>query len=177
MIILITGGTRSGKSNYAQQLALQLSDKPVYVATAREWDEDFKERIERHKAGRDERWTNMEEERWVSKLPIENSTVVIDCITLWLTNFFSEYHYEIDPALESIKKEIDALCGMKGTYIIVSNELGMGLHAETAIGRKFTDLQGWANQYIAAKSGKVLLMVAGIPVTIKQTSNAVNHES
>ena len=177
MIILITGGTRSGKSTYAQRLALELSDHPVYVATAHIWDEDFKERIERHKSGRDERWTNMEEERWVSALPLENRTVVIDCVTLWLTNFFSEYHSEVETCLESIRKEIDALESKNGNFIIISNELGMGMHADTAIGRKFTDLQGWANQYIAAKSEKVILMVAGIPVTIKQTVNAVNHES
>ncbi len=171
MIILITGGTRSGKSNYAQQLALQLSNNPVYVATAKVWDDEFKERIEKHKTDRDERWTNMEEQRWVSQLPLENCVAVIDCVTLWLTNFFVDHKNDIDASLESIKKQVDALQQKPGTFIIISNEIGMGMHADTAVGRKFTDLQGWTNQYIAARASKVFLMVAGIPVDIKQFSH------
>src|SRR5215467_10431616 len=90
-IVLITGGARSGKSSYAQNQALAVSDNPIYVATAESYpsDEEFKQRIDRHKADRDQRWTSIEEPLYVSKLSLEQRVVVIDCITLWLTNFFS----------------------------------------------------------------------------------------
>jgi adenosylcobinamide kinase/adenosylcobinamide-phosphate guanylyltransferase len=166
-MIFITGGARSGKSRYAQQLALQLSTNPVYIATARHWDDDFEKRIQRHQADRDERWTSIEEEKKISGLALSGKVVVIDCVTLWLTNFFTDTQYDIDASLQQGKQEIDQLDTANNTYIIISNELGMGLHAETEIGRKFTDLQGWMNQYIAQKANKVAFMVSGIPVTIK----------
>jgi adenosylcobinamide kinase / adenosylcobinamide-phosphate guanylyltransferase len=166
-IILVTGGARSGKSRYAQELALQLSHNPVYVATARKWDDDFKERIRRHQNDRDERWTSIETEKYISKLNLQEKVVVVDCVTLWLTNFFVDSKNDIDASLQECKKEIDNLSGQSSTFIIITNEIGMGVHADTEVGRKFTDLQGWTNQYIAACAQKVVLMVSGIPVTIK----------
>jgi len=166
-ITFITGGARSGKSRYAQQLALQLSNNPVYLATARHWDDDFEKRIQRHQAERDERWTSIEEEKNISGISFSGQVVVMDCVTLWLTNFFTDTKYDIDASLQQCKTEIDKLDTTNNTFIIISNELGMGMHAETEIGRKFTDLQGWMNQYIAQKASKVVLMVSGIPVTIK----------
>ena len=168
-IIFITGGARSGKSRYAQELALQLSPAPVYVATAKQHpnDAEFGERIRRHKNDRDERWTSIEEPLHISTLPLQNKIVVIDCVTLWLSNFFSLHQYEVEPSLHAIKKELAALQETANTYLIISNEIGMGVHAETEIGRKFTDLQGWTNQYIAQLANKVIFMVSGIAVTIK----------
>jgi adenosylcobinamide kinase/adenosylcobinamide-phosphate guanylyltransferase len=167
MIWMITGGARSGKSSYAQQLALSLSNNPVYIATAKIWDDDFEKRVKRHQNERDERWINYEEQRNVSELPVENKTCIIDCVTLWLTNFFIDTKNNIDSSLGLFKNQIDALCEKPGTFIIITNEIGMGVHADNDIGRKFTDLQGWANQYLAAKAGKVVFMVSGIPQTIK----------
>jgi adenosylcobinamide kinase / adenosylcobinamide-phosphate guanylyltransferase len=166
-LIFITGGARSGKSRHAQELALQLSNNPVYVATARHWDDDFEKRIQRHQAERDERWTSIEEEKNISGLPLSGKVIVVDCVTLWLTNFFTDSKYDVDICLQQGKQEIDKLNTADNTFIIISNELGMGMHAETEIGRKFTDLQGWMNQYIAQKADKVVFMVSGIPVTIK----------
>jgi adenosylcobinamide kinase / adenosylcobinamide-phosphate guanylyltransferase len=166
-LIFITGGARSGKSRYAQDLALQWSPSPVYIATARKWDGDFGERIRRHQSERDERWTSIEEEKALGQLELAGKVAVIDCITLWLTNFFIDTGYDVDACLQACKKEIDELARQEATLIIVSNEIGMGVHAETETGRKFTDLQGWMNQYIAARAGKVILMVSGIPFTIK----------
>ncbi len=171
MIIFITGGARSGKSSYAQQMALLLSDNPIYVATAKVWDDDFEKRVKRHKNERDERWTNYEEQRNVSTLPLENKVCIIDCVTLWLTNFFIDSKNDIDASLSLFKAQIDALYKKQGTFIIISNEIGMGVHAETEIGRKFTDLQGWANQYAVTKASKVILMVSGIAVIIKENAN------
>lgn len=167
MIYYITGGQRSGKSSYAQKLALSLSSKPVYLATARNWDGDFQKRIERHQNDRDERWENLEEEKFISGIRFEGKAVLIDCVTLWLTNFFVDEKNDVDKCLELAKSEFDKLIEQKADFIIVSNEIGMGTHAHSDVGRKFTDLQGWMNQYIAQKADKVVLMVSGLPVTIK----------
>jgi adenosylcobinamide kinase/adenosylcobinamide-phosphate guanylyltransferase len=169
VIWFITGGARSGKSKYARDSALNLSSDPVHVATAvcNDQDHEFQDRVARHRADRDERWTNLEEPYHISRLSLENKVVVIDCVTLWLTNFFAFYKYELQPSLLALQEEIDRLLEIKAIFLIVSNEIGMGLHADTEIGRKFTDLQGWANQYIARRAQKVVLMVSGIPLTIK----------
>jgi len=170
-MIFITGGARSGKSRYAQELALQWNNNPVYVATSRKWDdEEFRQRVQRHRQERDHRWTSLEEEKYLSRLELDKRVVVIDCVTLWLTNFFIDLKYDVNACLDACKEEIDALCQKEATLLIISNEIGMGVHAETEIGRKFTDLQGWMNQYVAAKADQVLLMVSGIPVTIKGSS-------
>jgi adenosylcobinamide kinase/adenosylcobinamide-phosphate guanylyltransferase len=168
-MIFITGGARSGKSRHAQELALQYSSSPVYVATARQWDDEFRERVQRHRQERDERWTVMEEERQIGRLPLAGKVAVIDCVTLWLTNFFVDLKQDIDACLEACRQQVDELMQQDATLIIISNEIGMGLHADSATGRMFTDLQGWVNQYIAAKAGTVIFMVSGIPLTIKTT--------
>jgi adenosylcobinamide kinase/adenosylcobinamide-phosphate guanylyltransferase len=168
MIYLITGGERSGKSTYAENIAKELTNKPMYVATARIWDADFQKRIDRHQSDRDERWINIEKEKHLSEIDFSGKVAVIDCVTLWLTNFFVDTKNDISLCLEQAKFEIDAIVDQEqATIIIVSNEIGMGLHADTAVGRKFTELQGWMNQYIAKKADIVVLMVSGIPVKIK----------
>jgi adenosylcobinamide kinase / adenosylcobinamide-phosphate guanylyltransferase len=167
-LIFITGGARSGKSRYAQELALSLSDRPLYIATARKWDDEFGERISRHRLERDQRWTAIEEEKQLSRLDLTGKVAVIDCVTLWLTNFFADSKNDADASLTACKYEIDGLSRQDATLIVISNEIGMGLHADSAMGRKFTDLQGWMNQYIAAKAAKVIFMVSGIPVIIKE---------
>jgi adenosylcobinamide kinase/adenosylcobinamide-phosphate guanylyltransferase len=166
-LIFITGGARSGKSRHAQELALQYSDQPVYVATARVWDEEFRQRIDRHRQERDERWTSIEEEKQLSRLPLTGKVVVIDCVTLWITNYFSDMRYDVASCLEACRQEIDGLAQKDAVLILISNEIGMGMHADTEAGRKFTDLQGWVNQYIAALANQVIFMVSGIPMTIK----------
>ncbi|QHW00651.1 bifunctional adenosylcobinamide kinase/adenosylcobinamide-phosphate guanylyltransferase [Spirosoma endbachense] len=164
---LVTGGARSGKSRYAQQLAREWSPTPVYVATARIWDDEFAERVSHHKQDRGPEWTVFEELRQVSQLPISGQTVVIDCVTLWLTNFFGDTKSDVTESLRLFQKEVDELVKLPGRFIIVTNELGMGVHAETAIGRAFTDLQGWANQYVASQADAVTLMVSGLPLPVK----------
>jgi len=167
MLHVITGGQRSGKSAYAQQLALQLSDRPVYLATAKIWDDEFSERVKRHQQDRSEIWTNIEEERYISRHQLKDRVIVLDCITLWLTNFFKSEQQDMDLLLEEVKAEFNKFMSMPKTVLAISNEIGMGLHADTQVGRKFTDLQGWVNQYIAKKADKVTFMVSGIPLVIK----------
>lgn len=166
-IILITGGQRSGKSSYAEKLALSLSPYPVYMATSRIWDEEFRQRVLRHQERRGEEWTNIEEEKTLSRHELEGRVVLIDCITLWCTNFFFDLDANVDAALQAIKQEFDNLTSQNATFIFVTNEIGSGAISENAIQRRFTDLQGWMNQYIASKADQVYLMVSGIAVAIK----------
>ncbi len=166
-ITLITGGQRSGKSSYAQKLALEASNNPVYLATSRIWDKEHQERIERHKQDRDKRWENIEEEKFLSKHDFNQRVVLIDCITLWLTNFFFDNKSNIDLSLNAAKEEFDKLTQQDAHFVIVTNEIGLGGMSDNDVQRKFTDLQGWMNQYIAQKANKVILMVSGIPMKVK----------
>ena len=166
-IILITGGQRSGKSSKAEELALQLSANPVYLATAHIWDEEFKERVRKHQERRGPQWTNIEEETALSQHDMTGRVVVIDCVTLWLTNFFFANESNTDISFELAKAEFDKFTEAEATYIFVTNEIGSGGVSDNAIQRKFTDLQGWMNQYIAQKADEVILMVSGIAVNIK----------
>lgn len=167
MIYYITGGERSGKSGYAQQLAKSLSDTPYYLATARRWDRDFEKRVKRHVQDRDERWTTIEEEKLLGNLDIIGKVVVLDCITLWLTNWYVDKKNDVDECLVACKMELEKLFQMEADLIIISNEIGMGVHAQTEVGRKFTELQGWINQFIANRADEAVLMVSGLPVKLK----------
>lgn len=168
-IILITGGQRSGKSGYAQRLALSLAKNPVYLATSRIWDEEFRRRVERHQRDREPEWTNIEEEKFLSRHDLSGRVVVIDCVTLWATNFFFDNSSDVDRSLALLREEFDRFIRQKNAYLIfVTNELGMGGVPMDEVQRKFTDLQGWLNQYIAAQADEVILMVSGIPLKIKE---------
>lgn len=166
-VILITGGQRSGKSEHAEQLALSMSPTPVYLATAHVWDEEFRERVRKHQERRGSQWTNIEEEMWLSKHDLTGRVVVVDCVTLWLTNFFFHHDSNVQQSLELAKREFDQLTKQEATLIFVTNEIGSGGVSENAIQRRFTDLEGWMNQYIASKADEVILMVSGITVKIK----------
>ena len=170
-IILITGGQRSGKSTKAEELALSLSPNPVYLATAHIWDEEFRERVRKHQERRGPQWTNIEEETQLSLHDMTGRVIVIDCVTLWLTNFFFANNSDVDNSLELAKAEFDKFTEPDATYIFVTNEIGLGGVSENAIQRKFTDLEGWMNQYIASKADVVILMVSGIPIKIKDNSD------
>lgn len=178
-IILITGGQRSGKSTYAEKMALELSgvDKCVYMATARVWDSEFAKRVDLHKQRRGEQWINIEEEKFLSKHDVAGKVVLIDCMTLWSTNFF----YDISTAEESeegeknlvkrsliaIKDEFDKFAQQDATFIFVTNEIGLSGVSENKLQRQFTDLLGWLNQYVASKADDVYFMISGIPLKIK----------
>lgn len=166
-ITFITGGARSGKSSYAQQLAESQSENPVYLATARVWDEDFRQRIERHQNDRGPHWTTIEQEKELSACEVDGKTVLLDCVTLWLTNIFFDNRFDADHSLEEAKTEWNRFVLKEMNLIVVSNELGMGLHPVEESARKFADLQGWMNQYIAQQASEVFLMISGIPVKIK----------
>lgn len=166
-IILITGGIRSGKSAYAEKLALSLAPNPVYMATAHVWDEEFRQRVIRHQQARGPEWTNIEEEKYLSKHLVEGRVVLIDCVTLWCTNYFFESESKVQEALEKVQKEFDLFVNQDATFIFVTNEIGLGGTSENELQRKFADMQGWMNQYIATRADEVTLMVSGIPIKVK----------
>lgn len=113
-IILITGGERSGKSMYAEKLALSLSDTPVYLATARIWDEEFRQRVRIHRERRGPQWTNIEEEKYLSRHDLTGRTVLVDCITLWATNFFFDRSRQPDTSSSHPSDTVESLQARQG---------------------------------------------------------------
>ncbi|KAL7550056.1 hypothetical protein ACHAWF_013342 [Thalassiosira exigua] len=198
-IYLVTGGCRSGKSSHAQALCEKLSDRPVYLATSSctssYTDADMKDRIERHQKDRGDSWTTIEEPRFPSKhlKELEGRVVLIDCLTLWLTNWFMECNvFSLDAdanngevrssdnqvsqaaekALDAVKEEVEKLFGQwNTTYVIVTNEVGSGTHGSDAVSRAFVDHQGWLNQFVAKKATMVTHMVAGCANVIKDATS------
>ena len=166
-IIMITGGQRSGKSEEAERRALSLSGTPVYMATAKVWDDEFRERVRRHQERRGPQWTNIEEEIALSRHDMAGRVVLIDCVTLWLTHIFFQNGEDTDRALEAAKAELDCFTAQDATFIFVTNEIGLGGVSDNAMQRHFCDLQGWMNQYVAQKADEVILMVSGIPMQVK----------
>lgn len=169
---MITGGQRSGKSRYGEQLAEQLSEHPIYMATARIWDEEFERRVQRHQERRGDRWTTIEEEKWLSQHDVTGKVVLVDCLTLWCTNFFFDgqgdgQEYDVDALLRMMEDEFERFTRQDATFIFVTNEVGCGGVSENALQRRFTDLQGWLNQYVANRADEVILMVSGIAVKVK----------
>ncbi len=166
-IIYVSGGQRSGKSNFAQNMAEELSPRPTYLATAKCWDKEFEQRIERHKASRGEHWRNIEEERHISRLNLDGEVVLMDCVTLWLTNIFCDTKYNTQESLKEAKREWDLFVKKDFTLIVVSNEIGMGVVPMESSTRAFVDLQGWMNQYIAASADEAYTIISGIPMKLK----------
>ena len=180
MITLITGGARSGKSGYAETLAAQSGLQVVYFATAQAGDAEMHERIRRHRARRPAGWLTVEEPCALGAAlrahAHAKSCIVIDCLTLWLTNLILADHpiacdvapIEPGPRFSAERSEfLNALQTLPGQMIAVSNEVGMGVVPLGALNRFFVDETGRLNQTIAAIAGKVVWMVAGCPVVVK----------
>ena len=193
-IILVTGGQRSGKSTYAEKLALELAagEQAVYMATSRIWDEEFAHRVQLHKDRRGPQWINLEEEKYLGRHNVAGRVVLIDCVTLWSTNFFFDLSTEdslpdnaggavttmsaqqaqdsatlVERTLQQIKAEFEKFTAQDATFVFVTNEIGLSGVSENKVQRQFTDLLGWLNQYIASKADEVVFMVSGIPMKIK----------
>lgn len=167
-IIIVTGGARSGKSHFAEQIVQEQVLSPVYVATARVLDDEFAQRVRLHKERRDESWTNVEEELYISKIVVQpQSCILLDCITMWLTNIFFDNSEDIDCSLKFMKQEWDGFTAQYSHIVAVTNEIGLGVVPENRMSRSFVDLHGLANQYIAQKADSLYLMVSGVPLKIK----------
>lgn len=168
-LIMVTGGQRSGKSEFAEKLAFSFSASPVYVATSRIWDEDFRQRVEVHKQRRiAANWENIEEEKHLGSLCLEGRTVLVDCLTLWAANFFYDNGSDCVKSAAEMKEELGKLFSMDNTTIIlVTNEIGLGGVSACETQRKFADLMGTINRFAAAAADEVYLSISGIPVKIK----------
>ena len=167
-ITLITGGQRSGKSSYASKLVTELTTHPIYLATSRKWDDDHTERIKRHQQDRGDEWITIEEEKFISSHNWNGKTVLMDCVTLWLTNFLFDEQQHVEKCLKQAKEEVENILQQNTHFIMVTNELGMGSFPENHLQIRFNDLQGWMNQFIAKQAEQVIFMVSGIPVSIKK---------
>jgi adenosylcobinamide kinase/adenosylcobinamide-phosphate guanylyltransferase len=167
MIALVLGGARSGKSRHAQRMALDRSASPVLLATSRPFDADHSARIARHKADRGPEWTTIEEGVSIARPELAGRVVVVDCVTLWLTNLCIDAKWDVSSANATARNELSRVFSIDATWIIVSNELGMSPHAATESARKFVDIHGFLNQEIAARADAVILMVAGVPLAVK----------
>jgi adenosylcobinamide kinase / adenosylcobinamide-phosphate guanylyltransferase len=184
-IIFVTGGARSGKSSFALAKALGVPGRKAYIATAEALDEEMTERIEQHKKQRGKEWDTYEEPLKIAevlkKLSGNYSALVLDCLTLWLSNLFMKtqskgyglqtIETEIQNLLDSLRQFKSSAAGDPGSgfcsLYIVSNEVGMGIVPENETARKFRDMAGIVNQKIAEVSDEVYMLVAGIPMKMK----------
>jgi adenosylcobinamide kinase/adenosylcobinamide-phosphate guanylyltransferase len=176
--ILITGGARSGKSTYAQELARKSSLPVLFVATAEAGDGDMARRIEAHRKSRPDWWQTLEVTSGLGRKITENigraGVVIIDCITLLVNNIFMQYDETSDASQmeKAVVTEIEALIkcmeNSKARFIIVTNEVGLGIVPGDRVSRIYRDTLGKANQMLAAYASEVYLMVAGLPVVVKQ---------
>ena len=167
--VLVLGGARSGKTRYALALAEAASPQRAMIATAQAFDEEMAERIARHKAERGEGWTTHEAPLALAEVLREAAgpgrAVVVDCLTLWLSNLLLAGQ-DIEAATADLAALVPCL---EGPAIFVSNEVGQGIVPETPLGRKFRDVQGRANQALAAACDAVVLVTAGLPRQVKPT--------
>ncbi|MFH1031545.1 MAG: bifunctional adenosylcobinamide kinase/adenosylcobinamide-phosphate guanylyltransferase [Chloroflexota bacterium] len=180
-MVLITGGARSGKSHYAQELARKMGGQVLFVATAEAGDEEMRRRIEKHRQSRPPDWRTLEATGHIgSRIEQEvgdAQIVVVDCITLLVGNVFGSHS---DPAFEKIEESvleeqvaaeiselIDCMRKATASFIVVTNEVGLGLVPDNRVGRLYRDLLGKANQMLAQSVDEVILMIAGLPVKVK----------
>jgi adenosylcobinamide kinase/adenosylcobinamide-phosphate guanylyltransferase len=169
-IYFITGGARSGKSAFAEKLADGLSGKRAYIATAQALDPEMAARIERHRQGRAHAWDTYEEPLAVAdllrKLSGRYQTVLLDCLTLWLSNIMA--HSEGDGDITARSEElVAAIKGFGSGCIVVSNEVGLGIVPDNPLARQFRDCAGVLNQKMAKIADEAYFMAAGIPMKIK----------
>ena len=168
-IVLALGGARSGKSEFAKKLAEREFARPLYLATAEALDREMADRVARHRQARGPRWTTieapLEAAAAIGSGAPECDGVLMDCATLWLTNVLLK---EGEGAWERRRDELlVALRSATRRVVIVSNEVGMGIVPESGLGRMFRDYAGWLNQALAAEADAVVLLVAGLPLTLK----------
>ncbi len=182
-LILVTGGARSGKSGFAEKLAASYNREVVYLATAQALDQEMELRIAHHKRTRPTEWITVEEHWEVPKAVAaygeNNRVILLDCVTLWLTNLMlqvldngagQDLEQVIYTRLEELVKVVER---QNTTLICVSNEVGWGVVPDNDLGRAYRDLAGRANQYLGRAAEQVYLVVAGYPMELKQPGSKI----
>jgi adenosylcobinamide kinase/adenosylcobinamide-phosphate guanylyltransferase len=176
-IVLVGGGARSGKSTFALVRARELGTRRLFVATARRYDAEMSERIDRHRAERATEFDTVEEPLAVPEVLLGAAgydVAVVDCLTLWISNLLLD---RVPP--EAIERRVEDLAGALARapchVVLVTNEVGMGLHPDTPLGRTFRDLAGRAHQRLAAAADEVHLAVLGLLVRLKPAPIDVRH--
>lgn len=165
-LTFVLGGVRSGKSRHAEELVAAFPAPWIYIATAQAFDDEMRERIAHHRDRRGDNWQTLEAPldlvEVLQDVP-DGAPVLIDCLTLWLTNvMLGERDVEAETA-----RLADALSRPRGPWFVVSNEVGLGIVPENALARRFRDEAGRLNQAVAAKADSVVFMVSGLPMTVK----------
>jgi adenosylcobinamide kinase/adenosylcobinamide-phosphate guanylyltransferase len=176
-ITLILGGARSGKSSYAQHLAEEANQSVTFLATAQALDDEMSARIQKHRAERPSHWETLEIQFDIASYieEVKSNIVILDCITLLISNLLMQFvkddFVEETPFMAAVQKEINQLTAAirkpEQNWLIVSNEVGLGLVPPYQMGRVYRDAIGWANQQLARDADKVIFMVAGIPTVVK----------
>jgi adenosylcobinamide kinase/adenosylcobinamide-phosphate guanylyltransferase len=165
--VLVLGGARSGKSRFAENLILSSDQQPFYLATGRAWDDEMRERISLHRQSRAETWVTREEPlalvETLRDLDHQKHFILVDCLTLWVTNLMME--------TRDMAVEFDALIAhiaqAKASICLVSNEVGLGIVPDNRMAREFRDHAGRLNQQVAAATGEVFFIAAGLPLKMK----------
>ncbi|SRR6266498_1622967 len=176
-LTLILGGARSGKSSYVQSLAEEIGTSVTFIATAQALDAEMATRIQKHRSERPAGWETLEIPFDIAPhvQQIRSNVVVLDCITLLVNNLLMQFVkddlVEENPFMQAVQKEVDELIGkireQKQDWMMISNEVGLGLVPPYQMGRVYRDVLGWSNQRLAREADKVIFMVAGIPTVIK----------
>jgi adenosylcobinamide kinase/adenosylcobinamide-phosphate guanylyltransferase len=178
-LVLILGGVRSGKSQFAQEMALRLGQSVLFVATGEALDEEMRQRIEEHQKARPSNWRTIEAPLGVGRRTREQTgdaqVVIVDCLTLLVSNVIGQCGdpEQVDAGLVSeklaveIEELVDCIEEVEASFILVSNEVGMGLVPDNRLGRLYRDCLGKANRELAQRVDTVYLMIAGIPMVVK----------
>jgi adenosylcobinamide kinase / adenosylcobinamide-phosphate guanylyltransferase len=166
-LTLVLGGARSGKSRHAEGLVMATRPPWIYLATAQAFDDEMTARIAEHRRRRPAGWSTVEAPLDLAESVAEHASpdrmMLIDCLTLWLSNVMLDGR-DLEAACNTV---VDALAAGKGPIVVVSNEVGLGIVPDNALARRFRDAQGRLNQQVAARADRVVLMAAGLPLTLK----------
>lgn len=169
-VIFITGGCRSGKSRFALDYANHNYSKKLYLATCEVLDEEMAHRVEHHKKIRGPEWQTVEEPieivEKIEKYREEVEVILLDCVTLWLSNLLMRKRDDLE-ILDEVSRLIETIRQSHTSIILVTNEVGMGIVPADPLGRRFRDLSGMINQKIALMADTVIFMVSGIPIFLK----------
>lgn len=182
-IVLVTGGARSGKSNFAEKLCIDQNNSTAYIATSIPFDDEMKDRVKKHKESRPQNWNTYEIYKdiysIIKEISNKHKTVILDCVTLLVNNLMFTYDMDIDKAnqeeinelekyiKDQVKKLIEEIKKTNLYFVVVTNELGMAVVPDNKLSRVYTDIVGRINQQIASQSDEVYFVVSGIPMKIK----------